>query len=162
MIAIRPVSFEDLPALEWDGTYTHYRLLFRHAFADMQRGEKLLLVALVDATVVGQIFIQFRSAEAHFADGRRRAYLYSLRVKPFWQGRGIGSQLLAHAEAELKRRRFREASISVAKDNGRALALYQRLGYRIFTEDAGVWSFTDHTGQTHIYREPSWVLEKKW
>jgi ribosomal protein S18 acetylase RimI-like enzyme len=160
-IVIRHVREYDLPALEWDGEYTHYRQVFRHNFAEARRGERLMLLAEAAGQVVGQVFVQLHSSEALFADGLERAYLYALRVRGPWQGRGIGSRLIAAAEAELRQRRFRFAVIAAAQTNQRAQQLYQRLGFHIVAEDAGVWVYTDHLGQERRVAEPSWVMEKQ-
>jgi hypothetical protein len=51
-------------------------------------------------------------------------------------------------------------TIAVAKDNPNARRLYERLGYRVFAEDAGCWSFMDPDGQWQRVTEPCYVLEK--
>ena len=127
-IVIRPITVAELPQLEWDGAYTYQRPVFERTFADVARGVRLMLVAVVEARIVGQVFVQLRSSELEFAHEGRRGYLYSLRVRPQWRGHGIGSQLIAAAEAELLARGYREAAISTAKDNGGARRLYERLG----------------------------------
>src|SRR5919109_4905249 len=87
-VIIRTVREGDLPALEWGGTYTKYRRVFRQTFEDAVRGQRIMLVAVTGAALVGQIFIQLSSTETRYADGFQRAYLYALRVRPEWQGRG--------------------------------------------------------------------------
>jgi GNAT superfamily N-acetyltransferase len=52
-------------------------------------------------------------------------------VDAFQQGRHIGGRLLDGAEAELRRRKVRRATIVTTNDNLRALAFYVRRGYRI-------------------------------
>jgi ribosomal protein S18 acetylase RimI-like enzyme len=160
-IQIRPVRESDLSRLEWDGEYRRYRRVYRENFEEAQRGQRIMLVAVDDETLVGQVFIQLNSAEAQFADSVHRAYLYALRVRAPWRGQGIGRKLLAAAEEELRARGFEYAVIAAGKDNLRALRLYQRQGYRIFTEDPGIWTFTDAEGETHRMEEPCWVLEKR-
>lgn len=152
---------EELPALEWDGVYTHYRPVFKETFDDTLIGRKVILVATQAEQIIGQIFIQLLSAELQFADGANRGYLYSLRVRPEWRGQQIGTQLIAAAEADLRQRGFSTAVISAAKDNPAALRLYERLGYRIFTQDEGVWYFIDVNGQEQKSDEPCWILEKR-
>lgn len=159
-ITIRPARETDLPQLEWDGEYTHYRLVFREMWEEMQQGRRLLLVATQAEVVVGQVFIQFYSSDPRYADGQQRAYLYSLRVRPPWQGHGVGTRLIQNAEAVLQSRGFRFAVIAAAKDNPGALRLYQRLGYQSFDEDPGVWYFTDVNGVEQHIVEPCWVLQK--
>ena len=56
-----------------------------------------MLVADCNDFPIGHIFIQLSSGEQHIADGRRRAYLYSLRVMDMFQGRGIGTRLIDEA-----------------------------------------------------------------
>jgi ribosomal protein S18 acetylase RimI-like enzyme len=160
-VRIRSVCESDLPALEWDGEYTHYREVYRHNFEEARRGQRILLVAQFAEALVGQVFVQLHSSEALFADGLNRAYLYALRVRAPWQGQGIGTQLIAMAEAELRQRQFRTAVIAAARDNPRALNLYQRLGFRVVGEDPGRWDFVDHLGQERSVQEPCWVLEKQ-
>jgi len=48
----------------------------------------------------------------------------------------------------------------VAKRNAPARRLYQRLEYRVFSEDPGEWSYLDHLGQRREVSEPAFVLEK--
>jgi len=160
-IVIRPMVEADLLSLEWEGEYTQYRKVFRDTFDGMQRGERLLLVAAAGALIVGQVFIQLHSTDSSYADGRHRAYLYALRVRPAWQGQGLGTRLIAAAEATLRARGFDAAVIAAGQDNPGALRLYQCLGYRIFAEDPGVWTFSDEAGQQQVMQEPCWVLEKK-
>ena len=158
---IRLARETDLPKLEWDGVYASHRLVFQNTFAEMQQKRRLMLVAVAEEVMVGQVFVQLFSSERQFADGVNRAYLYSLRVRPPWRGRGVGTRLIAAAEASLRARGFIIAVIAAGKDNPGALKLYRRLGYHIFDEDPGVWYFTDVNGQQQSVEEPCWVMEKR-
>jgi ribosomal protein S18 acetylase RimI-like enzyme len=159
-VVIRPLREADLPALEWDGVYEKYRKSFRQFYDDAERGQRILLVAVAGHAMVGQVFIQLTSSETRYADGAVRGYLYALRVRPAWQGQGLGTRLLAAAEDALLALGFGVAVIAAGKDNPRAYQLYQRLGYRTFDEDPGVWWFTDVNGKRQMMEEPCWVMEK--
>jgi [ribosomal protein S18]-alanine N-acetyltransferase len=62
----------------------------------------------------------------------QRARLYSIAVAPHAGGRGLGPRLLAAAEAAAKRRGRREMRLEVHVRNKRAIARYQKSGYRVF------------------------------
>ncbi len=159
-VQIRPLLESDLPGLEWDGVYEKYRKVFRQSFNDAERGQRILLVAVAAEQIVGQVFIQLSSSETRYADGAVRGYLYALRVRPPWQGQGLGTRLIEAAEEALLALGFSVAVIAAGKDNPRAFQLYKRLGYRTFDEDPGVWFFTDVNGQRQVMEEPCWVMEK--
>jgi ribosomal protein S18 acetylase RimI-like enzyme len=126
-------------------------------------GKRHLLIMENAATgeMVGQVFIQWNSSNPRFADGSLRGYLYALRVKPAFRGRGLGTRILQAAEAALLRRGMTTASIGVEKTNLRARALYERQGYHIIAEDPGCWSYLDHLGIIQEVVEPAWLMEKK-
>ncbi|MBN1440780.1 MAG: GNAT family N-acetyltransferase [Anaerolineales bacterium] len=161
---IRLLVERDLPALEWDGVFTHFRRLFRQAYDDMRNGSRLLLVMECRTTreLVGQVFIQWNSSDSRYADGRHRGYLYALRIKPDFRGRGLGSRLIRSAEDELRRRGMDAASIGVEKENLRARTLYERHGYRVIAEDPGHWFYNDHEGVLREVVEPAWLMEKRF
>ena len=158
---IRPIRAAELPGLEWEGQYTKYRKVFAQSFEDVQRGQRIMLVAAAGGQLVGQIFVQLSSSETHYADGATRGYLYSLRVRPAWQGNGLGTRLIRAAESALLARGFSVAVIAAGKDNPGARRLYERLGYHTFADDAGVWYFTDVNGVQQEQTEPCWVMEKR-
>lgn len=158
---VRPATRDDLPRLEWFGLYWHYRQIYEHTYRQQLCERRLMLVADVNGFPVGQVFIQFESHEMRVADGRQRAYLYSLRVMEPFQGRGLGTQLIRAAEEAIAARGYAWATIAVAKDNAGARRLYERLGYRTFGEDDGCWSYTDPDGERHHVNEPSWLLHKR-
>lgn len=159
-ILIREAGERDLPALEWEGRYRHFRRLYRHALAESRRGRRVMLVADVEGQIVGQVFIQLTSGRAELADGSHSGYLYAFRVRPEFRNQGIGTQLLLEAEAILRGQGFGRAVIAVAKNNQRALRLYQIMGYHRFAEDPGQWSYVDHEGCVRHVSEPAYMLEK--
>jgi len=59
-----------------------------------------------------------------------------IAVFPAWQGRRIGSQLMAHYLAEA-RERYESISLSVHPANRRAIRLYERAGFVQFALGAG-------------------------
>ena len=158
---IRDAVEGDLTALEWGGEYQHFRSVFRHAYAEAQASRRWMLVAEAGGQVVGQIFVQLYSSQRQFADGGRRAYLYAFRVRPDFRGLGIGTELMRAAETRLTEHGFHEAVIAVNKDNPEARRLYERLGYRVFMEDAGEWSYLDDQLERRQVVEACWVLEKQ-
>lgn len=159
-VLFRLAGKDDVPKLEWYGQYTHFRNLIRRAYREQLRGRRLILVADVNGFPVGQVFIQLESANLSVADGFSRGYLYSFRVMEMFRGQGIGTRLLSEAEGILRGRGFRQVALSVAKDNPRALRLYQRCGYVIIGDDPGDWHYVDHRGRTRYVHEPCWMLEK--
>jgi ribosomal-protein-alanine N-acetyltransferase len=78
-------------------------------------------VSMFDQEVAGVIVLNLL--------GPFRGYIQTICVLPNWRNRGIGSELLAHAE----RRIFREypnVFLCVSSFNDRAQSLYARLGYQ--------------------------------
>jgi ribosomal protein S18 acetylase RimI-like enzyme len=161
LIQIRPAREGDLPALEWDGAYRHYRRVYRQTFDDARKGRRLMLLAESDGMLIGQVFVQLQGGHEWPTPNGGRGYLYAFRVKPEWRRRGVGRQLIAAAEAELWKRGFRWVTIAVAQNNPDARRLYERLGYRVFSEDPGIWHYTDADGAQRRVEEPSWLLEKR-
>jgi len=157
-IVIRAARADDLEAMEWEGEYRRYRVVYQRAYAESLRGRRVLLVAELQGLIIGQIFVQVDSTLA--AGSGRAAYLYALRVRPEYRSRGIGTELVREAEALLRQRGFGRALISVAKDNDAARRLYERLGFEVFGEDAGNWTYIDDQGQVQEAHEPAFLLEK--
>ncbi len=160
-VVIRPLMSADLPALEWDGEFRHFRRVYAQAYERSLQGYVILWVAELPGTgVIGQVFIQLISDRLEVADGLRRAYLYSFRVRGAFRQAGLGSRMLAFVEEDLKQRGFEYITLNVAKENERALRLYLRQGYKIVGEDPGCWSYPDENGIWHQVEEPSWRMQK--
>lgn len=159
-ILFRAATAADLPKLEWYGQYAHFRHLFMRAFREQQQGRRLMLIADSGGYPIGHIFVQF-SSNTVVDEVYRRSYLYSLRVMEMFRGQGIGTRLIHEAEQSLSVRGLQWATIAVAKENHRARKLYERLGYRIFGDDPGIWSYRDHEGETRTVKEPCWLLQKE-
>lgn len=158
---IRKLTAADLPALEWDGAYTHFRRVYAEAYQFQQKGKSVLWVAeLPSVGVIGQAFVQLLGARPELADGFSRAYIYSVRVRPPYRNLGIGSRLMQTAEANLVAFGFAYATLNVSKENPMARQLYERLGYRVIADEPGDWSYLDHRGRRRTVHEPSWRMEK--
>ena len=66
-----------------------------------------------------------------FFTGAANCHISDLAVAPGMDGRGIGAQLLEHAETWAKRHGCRFMTLGVFPGNARARALYERHGYGI-------------------------------
>jgi ribosomal protein S18 acetylase RimI-like enzyme len=161
-IIIRPLLKTDLPALEWDGEYLHFRNVFADVYKKVEKGTVKAWVAVSQTgEMIGQVFLQLSSDRRELADGWNRAYLYSLRVRQTWQNRGVGSRLLDVLEADLRKMGYSRVTLNVARNNQGAIRLYSRLGFQIVADEPGVWSYPDHKGVWRTVSEPSWRMEKK-
>jgi ribosomal protein S18 acetylase RimI-like enzyme len=160
-IQIRSLQKSDLPALEWDGMYTHYRELFTIAYQRLSSKRGLAwVVELPSIGIIGQVFIQLICQRPELADGLTRAYLYSFRVKPSFRRLGIGKTLLDFTETDLINRNLRYVTLNVSKDNNDAIRLYKNRGYEIIGPEPGIWQYRDHLGVWHQVIEPAWRMEK--
>jgi len=160
-IIIRTVREEDLPGLEWDGELTHFRRLYRQAFQNAINGKTLIWVAEFPGKgIIGQLFVQLKSANKELADGKSRVYMYGFRVRSGYRGSGVGSRLLQTVEAYLVRRKFRRVTLNVGKHNIQARRFYTRHGFRIVASEPGRWSYLDDRGVRRHVHEPSWRMEK--
>ncbi len=158
---LRYATRDDLTDLEWKGEYTHFRRLYQEIFQNVSQGKALMwVVDEPEIGIIGQLFVQLESHRQELADGRQRAYLYGFRIKPAYRDRGVGSQLLERAEADLVKRRFRWVTLNVERKNLKALRFYERHGYRIISAEPGEWSYIDHLGRYRKVCEPAWRVQK--
>jgi len=160
-VVIRQMRREDLPALEWNGQYTHFRRLYEQTYQSARWGRAVLWVAEIPGTgIIGQLFVQLNSGRPELADGVDRAYIYGFRVKDAYRGYGVGSRMMDVTEAELVRRGFRRVTLNVGQDNPDARRLYENRGYTVVASEPGRWSYTDHEGNRREVHEPAWRMEK--
>jgi ribosomal protein S18 acetylase RimI-like enzyme len=157
---IREATEKDLPSLEWEGEFSHFRLVYRRAMKEARKGRQILLVADHKKNIIGQLFILFNTVHADPKPVPYTGYLYSFRVKPEFRNQGIGGALIHQAEEILVERGFHRVLIGVAKINDGARRLYERHDYEIIAEDPGEWSFVDHKNQLRRIAEPTYIMEK--
>jgi ribosomal protein S18 acetylase RimI-like enzyme len=161
-LVVRHAQETDLRAIEWGGAYLRFRNVYADVYRRAERGLAVMWVAEhPDWGLVGQAFVQFKSNDRKTADGRRRAYMHSLRVRPSWRGRGVGTHILDVLEKDLLARGFREVTLNVARENEGAIRLYERLGYKIIKEIPGSWSYYDPDNVLRHVREPGYRMMKK-
>lgn len=161
ILTIRPLDKADLPALEWEGEFKHFRNLFRDLAEKIQKGiSRAWVVENEHKYMIGQVFLQLRSDRLELADGWNRAYLYSFRIRPAYRGYGIGSQMLTVLENYLVARGYTRLTLNVARTNLAAIRLYHRKGFKIIAEEPGIWSYPDDAGEWQTVEEPSWRMEK--
>ncbi|MDB4957603.1 MAG: acetyltransferase [Myxococcales bacterium] len=122
-LVIRHCGRADLRELEWSRQIRADRRLIETVFQATHERGIAMLVARIERTLVGQIWIDFdRKPDI--------ALLWALRVRPGWRGHGIGSQLIIAGEREARRKGACATELAVEPHNQRARALYRRLGYR--------------------------------
>ncbi len=161
LLFIRYANESDLPALEWNGEYSHFRFLYQDVYQGTLRGDTLMWVAeLPKAGIIGQLFIQLVSSRKDLADGTNRAYIYAFRIQEKYRNRGFGSQILEFAELDLIRRGFRWVTLNVSINNHKARRLYERHAYRVVADEPGRWSYLDEQGNRQEVVEPAWRMEK--
>ncbi len=160
-VIIRQAIEKDLPALEWDGEYTHFRRLYADVYHGVVNKDALMWIAEIPGQgLIGQLFISLISSRPELADGQARAYVYGFRVKPAFRSQGIGTAMMEWIERDLYQRGFRRVTLNVSKENNGARRLYERLGYHVVGSEPGRWSFIDDKGQRQDVHEPAWRMEK--
>jgi ribosomal protein S18 acetylase RimI-like enzyme len=65
------------------------------------------------------------------AAGPEEYFLAHLAVLPEYEGRGLGRQLLQHAEQRALAAGLRKITLTVDADNDGAMSLYARAGFRV-------------------------------
>ena len=161
-VKVRPATAADLPALEWDGEYSHFRRVYADAYQRMANGKTIMWVAdLPGAGIIGQVFIQLTCDREELADGLHRAYLYSFRVRSEYRQAGLGTRIIQVVEKDLILRGFEYVTLNVAKTNVDAQRLYFRHGYYVVAPESGIWNYPDQYGVWHRVEEPAWRMEKK-
>jgi [ribosomal protein S18]-alanine N-acetyltransferase len=125
-IAIRPARQRDLDALDRleSVAFTGDRLSRRSLRSFIAKGDRLL-VAADNEGLAGYALVIRRK-------GGRKARLYSIAVDPRKGGRGVGRALLAAVQSHAVEQGCKILQLEVREDNRRAVALYERLGYRQF------------------------------
>lgn len=111
--------------------------------------------------IIGQIFVQLVSSRNELANGISRAYVYGFRVKPDYQGVGIGTRIMQTVEIDLFKRNYQWITLNVGQNNQAARRFYERLGYQVIAADPGQWFYFDDLGKKRYVNEPAWRMLKK-
>lgn len=158
---LRPLEEADLPDLEWEGEYRHFRRLYQGHYRSCKHGYSCSWVACDESNrAIGQVFILLNSKDTNVADGQHCAYLYSFRIRENWRGQGLGNYMLAYVEEQLALRDYMWLRLNVAKDNPAARRLYERRAYVVIGSDPGIWQYQDEFGAWHTIDEPAWKMIK--
>jgi ribosomal protein S18 acetylase RimI-like enzyme len=160
-VSIRQATKDDLPSLEWNGEYTHFRRLYMDTYTWVQQGKAIIWIAELNGRgLIGQCFVSLKGNRQELADGTTRAYIYGFRVQPLFRNQGVGTMIMHTIEHDLKQRRFQQVTLNVGKDNQAARRFYERLRYKVIGPDPGWWSYIDDKGKRRDVHEPAWRMIK--
>ncbi len=127
-VALRDAVSEDVDGLVdletscFDASYLGQDLS-RDEFLDrIASPSAVLIVAEAGTRLLGYALLMLDRS-------RHRAALDSVAVARDFRGRGLGARLCGALEARARHEGFAAIELEVRTDNGRAIALYERLGY---------------------------------
>lgn len=126
---LRLATLSDVDALETleQQSFEHDRLSRRSLRHWIKVSHGLFLLAEDEQGLLGYGLVWLHK-------GTRLARLYSLAVDKRGRGRGVGRALLIRLEQLASERELFFMRLEVATSNHQAIALYEKLGYRVFGE----------------------------
>lgn len=142
------------------------RPYFSERLRSQADGHGVLLLALVGEEPVGDVYLKF---EGHTEDLLLRELagmplLTRLEVVEPLRNRGIGSALLRYSEQVLSARGFPMVVLGVHQDNKDAIRLYERFGYRAYSDENRVITTVayrwDDAGTCHVEDEECVIFVK--
>jgi GNAT superfamily N-acetyltransferase len=86
----------------------------------------VILVSRIEGRIIAMVSLLFTISTA---EGGEVCWLEDMVVSSEWRGRGVGSQLLAAAITEAKRRNFRRITLLTDTSNAQARRFYARHGF---------------------------------
>ena len=131
-LTVRDLLPPDLPACGWSGSPLHLQSVARELERVRQGDVDYLAVCPPSGLPVAIGGVDYRARTD-------AGLLRQLAVLPALQSCGIGSVLMAGAEERIRGRGLRYAELAVEEENPRARALYERLGYVAYGQEAEVW-----------------------
>jgi ribosomal protein S18 acetylase RimI-like enzyme len=153
-LRVDDLTTSDLERIGWSGDPHHLEVV-RDVLDRIGRGEQgeYLAARLPDGTPVAKLWIDY----GRYPDG---GYLSQFATNPDLQGLGIGSFLMAGAEDRVRAAGRPAVRIGVERDNPRAQALYERLGYEAVGEDVEHWGRTGADGTLVMHRAEVILMRK--
>ena len=128
----------------------------RDHWKEHAEGTRRILVAEIDGMVVGTISI---GETKHYRTDSLRAL--SLNVAEAYRRQGVATVLIAYAESEAIRLRFKSIHHEVGTTNAEAIRLYESQGYKHINKTVmnQWWEFPDGLNRRMV-EEASWVMTK--
>jgi ribosomal protein S18 acetylase RimI-like enzyme len=112
----------------------------------------------VDGEPAASGILTWRDSDPDLCDGHTTAHLSNLIVDPRFQGRGLGSRLIAVIEDAARERGFTRITIGVDATNDRARRLYERKGYAWLKDKTEAWGLVHYLWKP---LQPSYALRGK-
>ena len=134
MMQIREVREQDSQAWSlmrtalWPDTEDQHRAEIQAYFDGTSHDVEMAVVAVLDTEIVGFMELNIRN----FAEGSRSSevpYIEAWYVRPEYQGRGLGRQLMDYAEDWAARAGYQELASDTEIDNARSIDLHKQLGF---------------------------------
>jgi ribosomal-protein-alanine N-acetyltransferase len=128
-VLVRPAQARDIPALvaldqsTFDPLWQNTTEIFRDVLTEYPH----FVVAELNGVVVGYQFCSLI---------RDQGYLARVAVHPDYQGRGIGTRLLAEAVDFFRRKGARVIALNTQQDNQASQRLYRWFGFKLAGEEA--------------------------
>lgn len=93
------------------------------------------LVAVHDSKIIGAVWTRILSGEVRgFGNIDENTPEFAISLYKEYRGKGIGTKLMQNMLSLLKRKGYKQASLSVQKDNY-AAKMYQKFGFKIIDEN---------------------------
>ena len=144
---------DDLPTIAWSGSAAHLRnVALQLDRADEGRVEYLVVRDDAGAPVC--------KGAIDYDELPGAGTIMQVATRDDLQGQGLAQRLVHAAEERMRRKGVRTARISVEPDNGRALRLYEHLGYRPVGERTVGWEHEPEPGVLRWYETTVIDLEK--
>ncbi|MGI5129272.1 GNAT family N-acetyltransferase [Pseudonocardia sp. CA-107938] len=153
-VTVRDLVVDDLPACSWSGSPVH----LRYVAAELERvprGEvDYLALCPPSGLPVGMALLDWTVVPG-------AGHIGQLAVHPALRSCGLGTLLIGQAEARIVARGRDRADLRVEVGNGRARALYERLGYEAYGEAPDGWDQEGPDGMVVRYETTSTLMRKQ-
>ena len=151
---VRNLDETDLQRLAWSGGKRHLEYL-KEWFDRSKTGSLEVLGLEVEGDLIGICYIDYERVESV-------GTLSALSIKEEFRSKGYGTLLIEAAQERVKERKLDAMELRVEISNPKAIALYERLGYKKRGESVESWEQYDSKGNIEVYTTKAFVMRKSF